>query len=104
MSSNNKAYFQQTLTWVVNNSNGCSFEIYLGGGHSHDKYSCIKVQDGSSICIPSLYCYHEEAEDRILYHINHSVEEDNIKQCIVEPNDISSSPYYTTLLCGKVKR
>ena len=54
--------------------------VYLGGANTEDITSYIQVWRGKTIRAPSLENDHEEAEDRIFYHLNHSVKDDGFQK------------------------
>ena len=47
--------------------------MYLGGSHKEDESLCLKVSDSGVLVEPLLWCSHEEADDRILFHFSHGV-------------------------------
>ncbi len=47
--------------------------IYLGGSHVDDITTCLKVSDGNISSIRLLKCDHREADDHIMFHVNHGV-------------------------------
>ena len=47
--------------------------IYLSGSHDSDVTTCVNVSEGRTKIIRLLKCAHEEADDRIMYHVNHAV-------------------------------
>ena len=71
-SSKNKVELQMCfINWICK-SYVDSKPVYLGGSHPEDITKCVKVCDGISEDIRLLKCDHEEADDRIMYHINHA--------------------------------
>ena len=70
-SSENKVSFQQMfIDWVINTYDG-NIAIYLGGLHPDDVMSCKVLHNGNVKEVLQLKCFHEEADDRIMFHINH---------------------------------
>ena len=45
--------------------------FYLGGVNYDDMTSCLKISNSQVSKQPLLKCNHEEADDRILFHVNH---------------------------------
>ena len=71
-SSKNKVELQMCfINWICK-SYVDNKPVYLGGSHPEDITKCVKVCDGISEDIRLLKCDHEEADDRIMYHINHA--------------------------------
>ena len=64
-----KMHFQQFfIKWIIQTYD--RKPLHLGGAHEFDQKSCIKVSEGCSQDIRLLKCSHEEADDRIIYHVN----------------------------------
>ena len=64
--------------------------VYLGGAHEGNLNlnTCIKFepcQDCTTFY--SLYCEHEETDNRLLYYINHAINEDHHERVIVASPD-----------------
>ena len=86
-SSKNKVELQMCfINWICK-SYVDSKPVYLGGSHPEDITKCVKVCDGISEDIRLLKCDHEEADDRIMYHINHAVTVQNYEKVIVASTD-----------------
>lgn len=47
--------------------------VYLRGANKENIVTCMKILSCSSQECPSLKCYHEEVDDRILFHTNHII-------------------------------
>ena len=72
-SSLNKIRFQQSfIKWVLQNYDGTK-EIVLGGGSSENENECLVISNKQVSKIGSLKSSHEEADDRIMLHINYEV-------------------------------
>jgi len=82
-SSKNKLEFQKSFIEWLKDEYKDDIPIYLGGAVSNDVTLCIKVSRGSFNEEPELRCFHEEADDRLLFHVNHGIKIDNIKKVIV---------------------
>ena len=83
----NKVNFKnQFINWIkhkyTNNSS-----LYLGGSHSEDQYKCVLLKGPTETSIRLLYCLHEEADDRIMYHVTHSVKVDKVSKVVVASAD-----------------
>lgn len=76
-SSENKVGLQQFfISWLVETYEDDK-PVYLGGCHVDSKDSCYKLVNGEYIDVPSLKCSYDEADDRIMYHLNHAVQTDH---------------------------
>ena len=87
-SSSNKTKFQQFfIKWLPLHSL-FKVPVYLGGAHEGNLNTCIKFEPcQDSTTVESLYCEHEEADDRLHYHINHAIKEDHHDRVIVASPD-----------------
>ena len=48
--------------------------MYSGGSHSNgSEYECVRLQGGQKSNVTPLFCTYEEADDRIIFHINHAI-------------------------------
>ena len=47
--------------------------MYLGGCHIDDDSACVRVFHRSAEIESRLHCTHEEADDRVLFHLRHGV-------------------------------
>ena len=82
-SSTNKTKLQKTfIQWIINNFN-LSTPVYLGGSHEEDLTMCLHLQNGNTYDVPVLKCDDEEADDRIMLHINHAVTVERFSRVIV---------------------
>ena len=86
-SADNKVQLQQKfIDWMKTNYKGAK-PIYLGGANKEDLTSCIKIA-GSNITLEErLKCTHEEADDRMLYHVSHAVRIGCFRKVIVATAD-----------------
>ena len=81
--SGNKLQLQRfVIEWISKNYTGDK-PIYLAGAHKENSSKCVLVQNNITITIPELQCCHEEADDRILYHIQHLTNDRNDVSSIV---------------------
>ena len=74
------------IKWLVETYNGAD-PVYLGGANEEDFTSCLKISNGQVQLQPHLKCYHEEADDRILFHVNDGVRRDHMKKIIIASPD-----------------
>ena len=86
-SPRNKMQLEQMfIEWVLKECKG-SKPLYLGGANRDDITSCYKVMDGNISAQPLLKCCHEEADDRIIFHVNHAVKLENYSKIIIASSD-----------------
>ena len=82
-SSDNKVKFQHNfIKWVTSNGQS-DVLVYLGGANTEYITSCIQVQRGETIRVPSLKNDRVEADDRIFYHLNHSIKDDGFQKVVI---------------------
>ena len=70
--SNKEALQMHYIKWFITNYSG-EKPIYLGGSLSGDIFGCKKVERGNISDAPNLRCEHEEADDRLMLHIDDAV-------------------------------
>ena len=78
-SSDNNVKFQQAFIKCMTSNGQSDIPVYHGGASTEDITSCIQVRRGETIRVPSLKNDHEEADDRIFYHLNHSIKDDGFQ-------------------------
>ena len=61
--------------------------VYLGDSHVDNLSACLRVSEGHESYVRLLKCDHEEADDRIMFHINHKVIIDQFRKVIVASAD-----------------
>ena len=86
--SDNKICFQQFfIAWAIENYESGK-PLFLVGSNVDDLTTCLKLHNGivQSLCL--LKCSHEEADDRITYHVNRTVAIDNFTRMIVASADV----------------
>ena len=102
------------INWLIDDYKS-RLPLYLGGSHQSDLNMCMCLQNGVATDFPDLKCFHEEADDRIMYHINHAAKIDSFSKVIVASGDtdvfISLLYHYTDwktanlvelwILCGQ---
>ena len=52
--------------------------LYLDGSYQHDMNSCLRLSGNKSFLEPLFLFYHEEADDGLIYHVNHAITIDRI--------------------------
>ena len=60
--------------------------IYLGGSLTGDIFGCVKIVSGNLSDVPNLRCDHEEADDRLMLHIDDAVRSGYEKVIIASPD------------------
>ena len=73
----NKINFQQFFIKSVKETYSNSEPVYLGGSYVDDMTSCVLLSNGHITLERLLKCDHDEADDRILFHVNHGVKVEN---------------------------
>ena len=61
--------------------------MYLGGCHALERDGCLKIVNGQSSLIRLLKCSYDEADDRIMFHLNHAVKVDRFEAAHVMTGD-----------------
>ena len=75
----NKTSLQQLfITWITETYKG-NVPVYLGRCNIGDKSSCLKIANGIFSAVQGLECFYDEADDRLMYHLNHAVKCDHAK-------------------------
>jgi len=86
-STENKVRLQQFfIKWMIETYKDCK-PVYLGGSHLTDLTACMKLVQGNEGYERLLKCDHEEADDRIMFHVNHAVTVDKFRRVIVASAD-----------------
>ena len=62
------------VEWVTSNGQS-GVPVYLSNANMENITSCIQVWRGETTRVPSLKNDYEEADDRIFYHLNHSIKD-----------------------------
>ena len=76
--SENKESFQHFfIKWTIEN-NEIRKPLYLGGCHPGDSFKCILLTEQECKDVEPLRCYHEEADDRVFFHINQAIMTDRV--------------------------
>ena len=61
--------------------------LFLGGSNANDETTCLRTMSGNVQEIRLLKCDHEEADDRIMLHVNHAVTVESLRRIIVASAD-----------------
>ena len=114
-SESNKMQLQQYfITWLTKNYSDDKY-VYLGGCLPGDFTGCVIISSGLSRPVTLLKCNHEEADDRLMFHINHGIKVDRYQKVIIASADtdvfVSSLFHFTRwthsdlnelwMLCGQ---
>ena len=83
----NKMKFQQFFIYWLRNTYYERIPLYLGGSHRGEINSCFKLSDGIFTEDRLLKCDHEEAYDRIMFHVNHAVKVDKFSKVVIASSD-----------------
>ena len=79
LSTENEVRLQQFLIkWTTENYKDHR-HVYFGGSHVDNLTACLKVFRGETRYVWLLKCNHEEADDRIMFHINQAVAVDHLQ-------------------------
>ena len=97
--SENKIKFQQFLIDWLNkySSETILLYLYLGGSHLRGITSRFKLSDGILTQDYLLKCDHEEADDRIMFLVNHAVKVDKFSKVVIASSDTDvfmCAPYH----------
>ena len=84
--NDNKVKLQQFFIHWLKSTYHNEKQVYLGGSHEGNIYECHLLQHGVSQTVEELKCKHEEANERIQYHLNHLVC-NNIHNILVSSGD-----------------
>ena len=61
--------------------------IYLGGAHPDDITGCLNITGKSVVQHSLLKCDHEEADDQMMFHVNHAIKAENYKNLVIASGD-----------------
>ena len=85
-SSNNKMQLQKVfITWLCDRYSG-EKPVHLGGVIP-DNITCVKVCGGHTSSQGLVKCFHEEADDRMMIHVNQAVRVKNFRKVIFASPD-----------------
>lgn len=86
-SSINKEHFQQFFVkWIKEKYEG-SKPIFLGGGSDGHPTLCYRIQNKTINNIVELACTHEEADDRVIFHVNYKVNQREVQSITLASSD-----------------
>ena len=87
-SSDNKMKFQQSFIKWARCKCVSEVPVYLGGAGAENVTACIKVcSNDPSDDVDSLRNTHEEADDRMMFHVHQSVTSENFERVIIASGD-----------------
>ena len=87
-SSTNKEELQLFfIKWICEKYDK-DFPLCLGGCVPGDITACVKVSSYVVSDVPVMKCGHEEADNRILFHNNHAIKDENYTKIIVPSPDM----------------
>ena len=84
----NKVNFQQFFIKWVKETYSNSEPVYLCGSYVDDMTSCVLLSSGHITLERLLKCDHEEADDRILFRVNHGVKVEKFRSVIIASPDM----------------
>ncbi|KAG1654620.1 Ionotropic receptor 25a [Nymphon striatum] len=82
-----EAFFIRWITEQIQGMVNMSIPVFLGGAHETDMYKCIRLDFLNAEDVPQLRCTHQEADDRLLLHIQHATCAESFKRVIVASAD-----------------
>ena len=73
--SKSKVLQQVFIQWIIEDIANKDFnkQLFLGGSHKEGDTLCFSVCNGAVTAERLLECTHEEADDRVLFHVKHAV-------------------------------
>ena len=74
------------IKWLTEHYSG-NQPLYFGGAHPDDIASCVKIVNGCITLDRLLKCDHEEADDRILFHVSHAIKVDRYQKIVIASPD-----------------
>ena len=77
---------QAFIEWMKETYHG-SKQIFLGGANKENITTCYKIENSITTTEARLTCTHEEADDRLMYHITHAVRVACFRRVIVASPD-----------------
>ena len=85
--SENKMTFQQFFIELCVKNYSNDKTIYLREAHSDDITGCLKITGKSVVQHCLLKCDHEEADDQMMFHVNHAIKAENYKNLVIASGD-----------------
>ena len=77
-------------------------QIFLGGSHKEDETRCFSLCNRTVKAEPLLKRTHEEADDRVLFHVNHAVNVGRFGSVVVASSDtdifVSAAHHFNKLM------
>ena len=72
LTENKNSLQQLFITWITETYKG-NVPVYLGRCNIGDKNSCLKIVNEIFSTVQGLECLYDEADDRLMYHLNHTI-------------------------------
>ena len=85
-SCEDKVLSQHFIKWITENYTDDK-PLFIGGSNANDETTCLRTMGGNVQEIRMLKCDHEEADDRIIFYVNHAVTVENFRRIIVASAD-----------------
>ena len=83
----NKVRLQQFfIKWIFEYYKGKE-PVYLGGSHPDKMTGCVKLLAEVTSWERLLQCDHEEADDRMMFHLNHAIKVDKFQKVVIASPD-----------------
>ena len=86
-SSTNKEQLQPFFIKRICEKYDKDIPLYFGGCVPGDITGCVKVCSHVVSDVPAMKCGHKEADNRILFHINHAIKDKNYTKIIIPSPD-----------------
>ena len=86
-SSENKVQLQQFFIKWLSDTYNDKKPVYLRGSHHSNLTSCFKIAERNIQEVHCLRCDYEEADDRIMYHINYAVTAEGFENVVIASAD-----------------
>ena len=90
LSQNKTALQQNFISWILDKLERERFDkhLFLGGSHKEDSDICLSFTSNGSFSVERLLqCTHEEADDRVFFHVNHAVKVGYYRSIVIASAD-----------------
>ena len=107
---NKMALQQNFIVWALKKAESDHFDkkLYFGGCHEDNSDMCLSYVNGSVQKERLLECTHEEADDRVLFHLNHAVQVGYYRSVVIASEDtdifISAIHHFPELKCHDLQQ
>ena len=105
---NKMALQQNFIVWALETAKIENYEkeLYLGGCHEENSDMCVSYINGSVQRERLLECTHDEADDRLLFHMNHAVKVEFFRSVVIASEDtdvfLSATHHFPELKCHEL--